>query len=115
MEPTRGNWQLSGMGLRHFQRVFAQEVGTGPKRFARVARLQTALDLKVAAPSMSWLEVSHAFGYHDQMHMIHDFKSLCGDSPSRVFDQMGDMRPEALVRSPSENPESSQIFTMQMR
>jgi AraC-like DNA-binding protein len=107
--------QQQGMGLRQFQRVFAQEVGTGPKRFARVARMQTALDLKVAAPSMSWLEISHALGYHDQMHMIHDFKSLCGDSPGRVFDQMGDMRPEALVQNPSENTESSQIFTMQMR
>jgi AraC-like DNA-binding protein len=104
-----------GMGLRQFQRVFAQEVGIGPKRFARVARMQTALDLKAAAPSISWLEVSHALGYHDQMHMIHDFKSLCGDSPARVSVQMGDMRPEALVQSPSQNSESSQIFTMQIR
>jgi AraC-like DNA-binding protein len=65
-----------GIGLRHFERRFSAEVGLPPKLYARIARFQTALDIKVSSPWMNWLEISHALGYYDQMHMIHDFKDL---------------------------------------
>jgi hypothetical protein len=31
--------------------------------------------------------------------MVHDFKSLGGDTPGRVLEHLGDMRPEALASS----------------
>jgi AraC-like DNA-binding protein len=61
---------------------------------------------------MNWLEISHALGYYDQMHMIHDFKDLGGNSPSRVFELLGDMRPDALASSFLNDTKSSRIFTM---
>lgn len=88
-----------GVGLRHFERKFIEQVGVAPKVYARVARFQTALDMKVAAPHLTWLEISHSLGYFDQMHMIHDFKSLGGNSPNRVLEHLGDMRPDALAAS----------------
>jgi AraC-like DNA-binding protein len=101
-----------GMSLRHFERRFTEQVGISPKMYARIARFQTALDLKVLSPWMTWLEISHSLGYHDQMHMIHDFKSLGGDVPTRVLEFLGDMRPEALASSFLEESESCRIFTM---
>jgi len=86
-----------GLGLRHFERRFCAEVGMTPKRFARVARFETALDAKVACPQRSWLEIAHALHYHDQMHMIHDFQFMAGDSPGRLMEKLGDMRPLALA------------------
>jgi AraC-like DNA-binding protein len=86
-----------GLGLRHFQRRFRATMGVTPKQFARVARFQTALDTKVAFPERSWLEIAHTLHYHDQMHMIHDFQSLGGDSPGRLIELLGDMRPLAQI------------------
>lgn len=87
----------SSYGVRQFERKFKAEVGIGPKLFARISRFQTALDAKLHMPDRSWLEIAHEFGYHDQMHMIHDFHGLGGDSPNGLMAQLGDGRPSALT------------------
>jgi len=85
----------AALGVRQFERRFVQEVGMGPKLFARIARYQSALDSKLAFPGRSWLWIAHEFGYHDQMHMIRDFHSLGGSSPGDMLLHIGDMRPPA--------------------
>jgi AraC-like DNA-binding protein len=82
-------------GLRQFERNFQREVGTAPKTFARIARFQSALDAKVAAPNRTWLDIAHSFGYHDQMHMIHDFQALGRNTPTHLIAQLGDSRAPA--------------------
>ncbi len=84
-----------GLGLRQFERRFRESMGMSPKMFARVARFQSALDAKIAAPQRSWLEIAHHLRYHDQMHMIHDFQQLGGDTPRKLLAQIGDARPVA--------------------
>lgn len=83
--------------LRQFERRFQRETGISPKVFARIARFQAALDAKLARPNRTWVDIAHSFGYHDQMHMIHDFESLGRNSPTHVIAQMGDVRPPALA------------------
>jgi AraC-like DNA-binding protein len=85
------------LGLRQFERKFERETGASPKAFARVARFQSALDAKLASPRRTWLDIAHSFGYHDQMHMIHDFEKLGRTTPSQLIAQMGDVRPPALT------------------
>lgn len=85
----------AGLSVRQFERRFLYEIGMAPKLFARIARYQLALDSKLAAPARSWLDIAHEFGYHDQTHMIKDFRSLSGSSPSGLLLQLGDMRPAA--------------------
>ena len=87
----------SDLGLRQLERNFLRQVGSSPKVFARVARFQCALDAKVSNPKLTWLEIAHKFGYHDQMHMIYDFEKLAGNSPGELLVQLGDMRPPALA------------------
>jgi len=43
---------------------------------------------KAAAPETRWTQVAHALGYHDQMHMVHDFNRLSGDSPTAIGSQL---------------------------
>ncbi len=93
----------TGLSVRQFQRRFADETGVSPKRFARVARFQSALDAKIAAPGRAWLDIAHDLRYHDQMHMIRDFQTLGGDTPRQLLAQIGDARPGAL-------PEDSAIL-----
>jgi AraC-like DNA-binding protein len=85
------------LGLRQFERRFEQEMGVSPKSFARIARFQFALDAKLVSPQRTWLNIAHSFGYHDQMHMIHDFEALGRATPTHLIEQMADARPPALA------------------
>jgi AraC-like DNA-binding protein len=89
--------QQIGLSQRQFERRFAAETGCSPKLYARVARFQTALDMKIAVPRRSWMEIAHTLYYHDQMHMVHDFRTLTGTSPDRFMAELGEARPKAVV------------------
>lgn len=87
----------SSLSLRQYERRFVEGIGMNPKRFARIARFQMALDAKRVAPNLSWLGVAHKLGYYDQMHMIDDFHTLGGGAPSHVIQQSGDLQPWSLA------------------
>lgn len=89
-------WQMN-LCVRELERAFIRELGITPKRFARVARFQSALDAKVRCPEKSWLDISVGAGYHDQMHLIHEFETFCGLSPTVAMSRLGDSRPSALA------------------
>ena len=92
----------SALSLRQFERRFQAETGISPKRFARISRFQTSLDAKLVSPARPWLDIAHSFGYHDHMHMVRDFHSLAGHSPTALLAQLGDTRPAALAAAGSE-------------
>ncbi len=75
--------RAAGMSVRQLERRFAREVGLAPKLFSRVARLQRALAWRERHPTAAWAEVASMTGYHDQMHLVRDFRALAGDSPTR--------------------------------
>ena len=58
-----------------------------PKLFARIARFEAALHSKACSAQKSWTDVAHEFGYHDQMHMVHDFEEFTGGTPTSVLKQ----------------------------
>ncbi len=74
----------AGLGMRQFERRFRHEIGIPPKLYARIVRFEAALRRKAAAPATRWTDIAHALGYHDQMHMVHDFNRLSGDSPTSI-------------------------------
>ena len=92
----------SGLGVRQFERRFAREIGVAPKLYARIVRFEAALQQRAVAPTTRWTDIAHALGYHDQMHMVHDFTRLCGDSPDAIARQL-DMfvQPEVLSSRPT--------------
>jgi AraC-like DNA-binding protein len=78
----------AGLGIRQFERRFRYEIGVPPKMYARIVRFEAALRWKAAAPSTLWTDIAHTLGYHDQMHMVRDFKRLSGDSPTAICGQL---------------------------
>jgi AraC-like DNA-binding protein len=78
----------TGLAIRNFQRMFQQRVGVSPKLFARIARFESALKAKALSPQMSWTNIAHEFGYHDHMHMVHDFRQLSGQTPTGILEQV---------------------------
>ena len=77
-----------GIGIRQFERRFRYEIGIPPKLYARIARFEAALRYKAATPDTRWTDIAHVLGYHDQMHMVHDFNRLSGDSPTVIGSQL---------------------------
>ena len=85
--------RLAGMSTRQLERISLEYTGVSPKMLARLGRFQNALRMK-RTRDLSWMEVAHATDHHDQMHLIHEFHALGGDSPGRVMEQMA---PEHLI------------------
>ena len=92
----------TGLGIRQFERRFAHEIGIAPKLYARIVRFEAALQRRAVSPSTRWTDIAHDLGYHDQMHMVHDFTRLSGDSPEAIARQL-DMfvQPEVLSGKPA--------------
>lgn len=74
----------AGLGMRQFERRFRQEIGIAPKLYSRIVRFEAALRFRSSNGARQWIDIAHALGYHDQMHMVHDFRSLAGASPSAI-------------------------------
>ncbi len=83
----------SGISTRQLERLALEYSGVSPVLLARLTRFQKALRLRQQT-SQNWAWIAHAAEYHDQMHMIRDFRSLAGDTPERV---MRDLAPEHLI------------------
>ncbi|WP_437833120.1 helix-turn-helix domain-containing protein [Sorangium sp. So ce1153] len=76
-----------GVTARHLRRAFTENVGIGPKEFARAVRLQRAV--RMAATSCDWARIAADAGYYDQAHLIADFRQLLGLTPGAFFKRAG--------------------------
>jgi AraC-like DNA-binding protein len=68
-----------GVTSRHLRRAFTENIGVGPKEYARTARLQRAI--RLAATSRGWGRIATDAGYYDQAHFIADFRAFVGETP----------------------------------
>ena len=69
-----------GFSRRHFAECFAREFGIAPKAAARVFRFERACRLFLHSPHRI-ADVAMASGFHDQAHMVHEWRALAGCSP----------------------------------
>lgn len=75
----------TGFSMRNFQRRFREYLGISPKLYARIVRFESVLKTKATAPQTSWMNAAHEAGYHDQMHMVHDFREFSESTPTGIF------------------------------
>jgi AraC-like DNA-binding protein len=100
----------AGLGLRQFERRFEYEIGVSPKLYARIIRFEAALQCRANAPTTHWTSIAHDLGYYDQMHMIHDFTRLSGESPSAIYRKL-DMFVQPAVLSSRPAPAQSAVLS----
>ena len=62
--------------------LFDRAVGLKPKAYQRVRRLRQVFRFIHESPRPTWTTIAHQCGYFDQAHLINDFRSLTGISPS---------------------------------
>ncbi|TPG67527.1 helix-turn-helix domain-containing protein [Hymenobacter nivis] len=70
---------------RQFERNFFEQVGMGPKLYARIARFDQAFRLKERQPALDWLAVAVQCGYYDYRHLVRDFKAFAGVTPPQLL------------------------------
>jgi AraC-like DNA-binding protein len=77
----------AGVSLRQLERRCITYTGLSPKKLVRIARFERALRMRWST-NASWTTIAHQLNYHDQMHLIHDFRSLAGHAPNELVKRM---------------------------
>ncbi|MDX1639429.1 MAG: helix-turn-helix domain-containing protein [Balneolaceae bacterium] len=67
---------------RQLEREFREKIGTTPKRYMRIARLNKVHRWLEAGGELPLTRVAFECGYTDQAHFIRDYKSFMGVNPS---------------------------------
>ena len=70
---------------RQFERKCHERLGLGPKTFSRIVRFSRAFRLKEHNPAIDWLDVALRCGYYDFRHMLRDFSTFAGTTPTRLL------------------------------
>ena len=70
---------------KQFGRIFADYVGTTPKEFIRIVRMQRALSMLQQDATIPFVQVAYECGFSDQSHMIKEFKLFSGYTPAEYL------------------------------
>lgn len=71
------------MGKRSLQRLFNDYVGVSPKWVIRRYRLHELLERVHSGAEPDYAQLALELGYYDQAHLINDFRSIVGYSPTQ--------------------------------
>ncbi|MFE0703945.1 DUF6597 domain-containing transcriptional factor [Streptomyces sp. NPDC058872] len=72
----------SGLSARSLQRLFAGHVGVGPKWVVLRYRIHEALERAGTTDAPDWAALAAELGYSDQAHLVRDFTTTIGTSPT---------------------------------
>jgi AraC-like DNA-binding protein len=93
--------EASGVSRRWLTRVFAEEVGLTPKRFARVQRFLATLrriGAQLGAQQrINWAQLALECGYYDQAHLSNEFRTFAGVCPSAYLRVRSAQSPYTLL------------------
>jgi AraC-like DNA-binding protein len=82
--PVRVLAEEIGWSRRYFASRFRSQVGLTPKPTGRVLRFRRAVDVLRAGPMRSLADLAACCGYADHSHLVREFRSLGGCTPSQL-------------------------------
>jgi AraC-like DNA-binding protein len=91
IERRKGNISLGELEQATFttkrtlERHFLEQVGLHPKIFSRLIRFNGVIHFIESNLNVKWRQLSDIFGYYDQSHFIHEFKTFTGGLPHDYF------------------------------
>jgi len=77
--------QIACLSDKQLNRVFAEYVGSMPKEFIRIVRLQRALYLLQNSATENFTQLAYECGFYDQAHLIKEFKAFSGYTPKEYL------------------------------
>lgn len=78
---------IACLSEKQFCRVFSEYIGTTPKDFLRIIRLQRTLSILQHNPKIGFAQLSYECGYTDQSHMIKEFRLFTGYTPKEYLNR----------------------------
>jgi AraC-like DNA-binding protein len=78
-----------GISHKHLLREFDRCVGLTPKVFARLCAFQRVIRSVGHKPEVDWASTAATCGYHDQAHLIHEFRAFSGLTPANYLTRRG--------------------------
>lgn len=79
----------SGWSTRRFGELFRERVGMSPKRYARLQRFHRIVALTQRSGRVDWAGAAADGGFHDQPHLVREFRAFSGFSPTAYLAQRG--------------------------
>ncbi|WP_437710397.1 helix-turn-helix domain-containing protein [Sorangium sp. So ce448] len=74
--------RIAGVSVRTLHRAFERYIGVGPKWIIRRSRVQEAAERVATGAPVAWAALAQELGYHDQAHLIREFKAQVGFTPA---------------------------------
>lgn len=78
-----------GLSTRYFNQLFRDCVGLTPKLYCRVRRFQQVLRFIEGKNQIDWIDIALTWGYVDQAHLIHDFRTFADCTPTEYVTKRG--------------------------
>ena len=78
-----------GISHKHLLREFDRCVGLTPKLFARLCTFQRVIRCVGQKSKVDWADTAANCGYHDQAHLIHEFRAFSGLTPANYLTKRG--------------------------
>jgi AraC-like DNA-binding protein len=78
-----------GISHKHLLREFDRCVGLTPKLFARLCAFQSEIRSAGQKAEVDWAGTAATCGYHDQAHLIHEFRAFSGLTPANYLTKRG--------------------------
>ena len=78
-----------GISHKHLLREFDRCVGLTPKVFARLCAFQRVIRSVGQKAEVDWAGTAATCGYHDQAHLIHEFRAFSGLTPANYLTKRG--------------------------
>ncbi len=75
----------AGISSRSLQRHFNERIGISPKRYAKITRVNALLNELLTREPENWMEKVVSLNYHDQPHLVNEFKSIIKLSPRALL------------------------------
>lgn len=86
---TKGNIRIAMLAKQlhtsqsPLEKRFRKAVGTSPKKYASIVRLNNVLQLGKRDASLT--DIAYEAGFYDQAHFIKEFRTSTGESPEQFF------------------------------
>jgi AraC-like DNA-binding protein len=74
--------RVASLSVRSLHRLFERHVGVGPKWIICRSRVQEAAERVASGNKVDWAALAQELGYHDQSHLVRDFKDQVGLTPA---------------------------------
>jgi AraC-like DNA-binding protein len=91
----------TGLSTRRLGDLFTESVGMAPKRYLRLQRFRAVTAMTHLRSAINWSAVAADCGFHDQAHLVHEFRAFSGLTPGEWMNRSTLHESHLAIESPA--------------